>query len=186
MILDRINLVPQKPLAERIKQVIPIILLIGLCLAMVAVYMENHLVSAKIDKIDKEIVKIESDATLAAQLKIAKDRLAAEVKLLKQLHSDIKNRVEKIEKIHGTKKPFSAALIAIAKSIPPAVKCSKISFHKNSGEISGTALRYNDLPIIVRRLNRDPRFKKVILRDIDRLARNTRQNIFFSMMFELN
>ena len=186
MILDRINLVPQKSLAERIKQVIPVTLLVGLCLAMLAVYMENHLITAKIDKINKEIIKIETDATLTAQLKIAKDRLAAEVKLLNQKHSDLKKSVAKIEKIRGRKKPFSAALVAIAKSLPESVKCNKISFHKNSSEISGTALRYNDLPIIVRRLNRDPKFKKVILRDIDRLARNTRQNIFFSMMFELN
>ncbi|MBU0485842.1 MAG: PilN domain-containing protein [Proteobacteria bacterium] len=186
MILARINLVPQKPLAERIKQIIPAVLVVGLCLAIFAIYLENRQLNDKIKLLNADITKIEAETTLAAQLIIAKDRLAAEINLLNKNQSELKNRVTKIEKIRGRKKPFSEALISIAKSLPTSVKCNKISFQKNSGKITGTALRYDDLPIIVKRLTQDPKFKNVVLHDIDRVAQNSRQNISFSMMFELN
>ena len=186
MILERINLVPQQSIADKIKQIIPAIILVSLCLIISLIYIENQRVTAELDRLDQKISSFKTTSTAAKQLETTKKKLAAEINLLNRSYSNLKTRNAKIEKIHTRKKPFSGALISIAKSIPPTVKCNKISFSKNRGEISGVTLNYDDLLLAVNQLNQDKRFNNVVLQDINRIKETTRQNFTFSMKFTLN
>ncbi|MHB1014977.1 MAG: PilN domain-containing protein, partial [Desulfurivibrionaceae bacterium] len=69
--------------------------------------------------------------------------------------------------------------------MPSSVRCEKIIFAKDGGQITGTALQYRELPAFVKALGNDPLFTNVLLHDLDRNPDATKSDFTFTIAFQL-
>jgi len=183
--LQRINLVPQTPVPQKIRKALPLSLAALLTLIVAFLYLSHLRLTAKIRQLDAEIQQIErrvkQSNTLATDLK----QLADSVSQRKQRQGELQTQVAALSRQIEGKRGFSRVLAAISELMPSSIKCDKIAFKENSGLISGSAVQYRELPEFVSRLQADPRFKRVTLQDIDRNSQAAEGRFLFTIAVEV-
>jgi len=178
--LDRINLVPQKPLAGKIKRKLPLVLGLTLTLIVLAIQGQSHLLSQRINRLQKDIHTLEAAVASHSQIMTRLTIKKTEFTELTNQNSELETRVNRLEGMQQHKQRFSGLLAAIADALPPSMICRRIAFTRQTGEIAGEARGYEDLPDFVERLKNSGRFAEVSLAAINRTTRDS------EMVFEFN
>lgn len=182
---ERVNLVPQPPLAERIKKITPLlsggIFIVG-CLA---VYFMGSLLAGDNRRLNREIDMLEQHKASNKEQEIAIGRLNQAIEKLKEEEKDLRKNVAHLMQIPSQKPYYSELLIHIGKCVPATVRCGKISFNENGGLISGTATKYRDLPAFVDKISKMGRFHSVVLQLVDQLGGEDGDLLSFTIVFGL-
>ncbi len=183
--LERINLVPQLPLDERIrKTTLPAV---GLLLAFIMLFLfaSDRILKARISSLSIDIAAAQQRAgeISATQAKIA--LLTNSIAQQKDEKERLSIQAAKLTSIQERKKYFSKVLATIATEMPPSIRCTKITFVKDGGQISGTALQYRELPAFVKGLSNNPLFTNVLLHDLDRSPDAKKSDFTFTIAFQL-
>lgn len=183
--LERINLVPQLPLAERIrKTTLPAV---GLLLALIILFLaaNDRILKARISSLSRDIATIQQQAAEigATQAKIA--LLTSSTKQQTEEKERLNAQAAKLTTIQERKRYFSRVLSAIATTMPSSVRCEKIIFTKDGGQITGSALQYRELPAFVKTLGNNPLFSSVLLHGLDRSSDAKKADFTFTIAFQL-
>lgn len=182
---ERINLVPQQSLALRIKKATPFILGGLLCLAAGIIVLVGQYFDRKIGAIDKEVHALQvKDDAIKSQQAVVK-QLTANISQLGEEEKDVQKVVANLARIPEQKQSFSALLDAVALMLPPTVRCEKITLGAKSGQISGQATIYRDLPAFVQKLGEVPRLRKVSLTVLNQDQKKEMDTLSFSIVFDL-
>ena len=186
MAFERINLVPQKPISEKIKRAAPPIL--GLLLVFILIFLagKNYLLNRKIIRVDSELITIQNQIDQATQFQIQQQLLNRDIVKLNEGLAKLQVEIGGITAIQTEKRHFSRVLTRITQAMSPAMRCDSISFQGANGQMRGVALDYKDLPAFVEELKNDPLFKSAILKDIDRTLEQERKRLTYMIAFELN
>lgn len=183
--LERINLVPQLPLAERIRKItLPAT---GLLLALVIIFLaaSDLMLKAKISSLGRDIAETRQRVGEIAVIQARVGLLTGSIKQQKEEKARLTAEAAKLTSIQERKNHFSLALAAITTAMPSSIRCEKITFQKNGGQISGNALQYRELPTFVRNLGNNPLFAGVILHDLDRNPDAKKTDFNFTISFQL-
>lgn len=183
--LKRINLVPQIPLADRIKKAMPVALGTLLVLICLFLYGWGQLLDSQINRQDVVLQEIDKRINASQRLQEQVTSLKAENSRYKEKYTAILQRTNGLENIDLKKRLFSKILDRISISLPQSVRCSKLIMDKKGGEINGLALIYKDMPLLVRRLKNDPLFSAVELQDLNKTAENAQASFTFTITFNL-
>ena len=183
--LERINLVPQLPLAERIrKTTLPAV---GLLLALIFLFLaaSDRVLKTQISSLNLDIAAAQQRAgeIAATQAKIA--QLTSSIKQQKDEKEQLSIQATKLTSIQERKKYFSRLLSTIATAMPSSVRCEKIIFAKDGGQITGSALQYRELPAFVKALGNNPLFTSVMLHNLDRSPEAKKADFTFTIAFQL-
>lgn len=184
--LARVNLVPQKPPADRLKILVPMLLVAGIVLVILLVYFRHRLLTGELIRINREVetISLLQDKTKAEMS--ALQQLAGELENLRKRQSLIREEVAKLEAMKTEKKSYSLAIETIAGSLPGTLKCGKISFRQDQGIIEGVATRYSDLPPMVKKLRVSPPFKDAYLSNVDKVAGNSAEPLSFRVQVTIS
>ncbi|MBA3004809.1 MAG: hypothetical protein FP813_13335 [Desulfurivibrio sp.] len=183
--LERINLVPQLPLSERIKKTtLPSI---GLLLAVILIFLaaSDRILKTRNSSLGQDIVVAQQRAGAIAETQTKIALLANSIKQQKDEKERLSGQAAKLTSIQERKKYFSRVLATIAATMPSSVRCEKIVFQKDGGQINGTAVQYRELPAFVKTLGNDPLFANVMLRDLDRSPDAKKADFTFTIAFQL-
>jgi Tfp pilus assembly protein PilN len=183
--IERINLVPQRPFAEKVKMALPIVLGTLVAVVLVTAFFEYQILSYKLNKVDKELTTIKAEKGLADQLQSKTQTLKTTVARLQNHHSELQKSVTELDITQSKNKYFSRALSAITYALPDTVKCTKIVFENNTGQITGNAVQYSDLPDLVTRLKNNPLFKNAALKNVDKSNNADSYQLSFNIKLEL-
>ena len=123
--LERINLVPQLPLAERIRKItLPAV---GLLLVLIILFLSasDRIFKAKISSLNLDIAAAQQRAgeIAATQAKIA--QLTSSIKQQKEEKEQLSAQAAKLTSIQERKKYFSRVLATITTALPSSVRCDK-------------------------------------------------------------
>ena len=177
----RVNLVPQKPFADKIKGIIPVILLfLGLFITFFVGYRVQSL-KADLIQVTEEITKAEH---LTEDLRTLKETINRNETVLGKLKKEKKQRwtlVSTLSKLKGSKHHFSQPLAIIADSLPATIRCQSLTFNGKSGVMTGTALDYDDLIHVVYHLQNQSLFRQVALTVTDRNNNQELERITFTI-----
>ncbi len=182
---QRLNLVPQKPLAEKVKRLIPFIFGTLVLFLVVLFFLWVQILNSHLTALNNTIAHIEEQASQATELN---DQIADLKKnlLAKEAAIDQKTAtVARLSKISGQKKKFSQPLSLIASLLPETIRCRAISFAGAEGTLQGTALDYDDLIRFMRNMQDLPVFKRVSLSVTDRAGDNNQERIQFTILLKL-
>ena len=181
----RINLVPQEPLSERLRVIIPSVIFVLLALIFVVIYLQDHSLATKISRItdrNATFSTIQEEATVnLANLR----KLTGDLDKLQKQEISLKKEIGKIEAISKQKINYSLAISTIAMLLPSSLKCESISFRGRQGIIEGLALHHRDLPLAVDNLQENPVFINAFLKDIDTTADRPSAPLSFRIMVEI-
>ena len=186
MLLQRINLVPQEPLSERIKRVTPWIIGLLLVTVIAGIFLQYQLVDSKLADSEKRLATLKSlgDQVAGLQAKTALFRGKDEAR--RRTYNDLRARISQLSLPQVGKNHFSQVLSQIIKVIPATVTFNDIFFNKKIGKISGTAVRPKDLPDFINNLKKESLFKDVVLLNIARDSGSSQYRLSFNIKFELN
>lgn len=182
---QRINLVPQEPIAERIKKLIPLVFGAMALLFTLTFLAWTQLLNIRIIDLNTTIAHIEEQANQSTEINA---QLASLKQNLKTKNKNIDQKsiqIAQLSKIRGQKKEFSQPLSLIAALLPDSIRCRKISFTGAAGELQGIALDYNDLVWMVRSMQDLNIFKKVSLSVTDRATNKEQERIEFTIIIHL-
>jgi Tfp pilus assembly protein PilN len=183
--LQRINLVPQTPVPQKIRKALPLSLAALLMLIVAFLYFDHLRLTTKIRQLDAEIAQIEARVQHSTSLATDLKQLADSVSQRKQRQGELQTQVTALSRQIEEKRRFSRVLAAISEEMPSSVKCDKIAFKENAGLINGSAVQYRELPELVSRLQANPIFKRVTLQDIDRNSQATEGRFLFTIAVEV-
>lgn len=183
--LARVNLVPQEPLADRLKVLVPLLLVAGIGLVLVLVYFRYRLLTSELSSVNREVETISLIQDKSKAEMSALQQLAGELENLRKRQALIREEVTKLEAMRTEKKSYSLAIETIAGSLPGTLKCGKISFHQEQGIIEGVASRYSDLPPMVKKLRNSPPFKDAYLSNVDKVVGNSAEPLSFRVQVTL-
>lgn len=184
--LARVNLVPQKPLADRLKILVPLLLVAGVGLVVVLVYLRHRLLTAELTRVSREVETISQLQTRSKAEMSALQQLAGELAELRKRQTLMREEVARLEAIRTEKRRYSLALASIAGCLPGTLKCDKISFRQGSGTIEGVAASYRDLPPMVKRLRDSPPFTDASLSNVDTVVGNAAEPLSFRVQVTID
>lgn len=183
--LERINLVPGKPLSEQLKTIVPLIIITTLVLILIGIYLQNLLLTGRIEQTTREsaILQVNQEK---ANVDLANLRIVTvELEELQKKKISLQEDVGKIAAIRRQKRHYSQAINTIAMILADSLKCEKISFNDRNGMIEGLALNHRDLPQTVKKLQEMPGFVHAFLSDVEAVAEAPSAPLNFKIMFEI-
>jgi len=183
--LERINLVPQLPLAERIrKTTLPAV---GLLLVLIILFLSasDRMLKTKINSLNLDIAAAQQRAAEIAATQAKITQLTSSIKQQKDEKERLSAQATKLTSIQERKKYFSRVLATIASAMPSSVRCEKITFAKDGGQITGSAVQYRELPAFVKTLGNNPLFTSVMLHNLDRSPDAKKSDFTFTIAFQL-
>ena len=182
--LERINLVPQQLLSRRIKRATPFVIGILLFLSAGGILVFVQSLDRRIHAVDKEIraLQIMDDALKSRQALVK--QLAGNIQQLGEEEKQLQDMVANLARIPEQKQSFSALLDAVTLVLPPTIRCEKITLGSKSGQISGQATIYRDLPAFVQKLGEIPRLQNVSLSVLNQEQKKEVDTLAFNIVFE--
>jgi Tfp pilus assembly protein PilN len=182
---ERINLVPQQALSRRIKKATPFVIVILLCLSAAVVLFFMQSLDRQMSTLGKVIqaLQMRDDALKSQQAVVT--QLTGNINQLRGEEKQLQEMVANLAMIPAQKQSFSALLDTIALMLPPTVRCEKITLGSKSGQISGQATIYRDLPAFVHKLSELPRLRNVSLTVLNQKQTNELAILSFNIVFEL-
>jgi Tfp pilus assembly protein PilN len=182
--LERINLVPQQQLSRRIKRATPFVIGILLFLSAGGILILAQSLDGRIHAVEKEIqaLRIMDDALKSRQAQVK--QLADNIQQLGEEEKQLQEMVANLARIPEQKQSFSALLDAVTRVLPPTVRCEKIILGSKSGQISGQATIYRDLPTFVQKLGEIPGLQNVSLSVLNQEQKKELDTLAFKIVFE--
>ena len=184
--LERINLVPKRPLSEQLRVVMPVVLLTILALILLGLYLQNRYLTGRIDRVVKETTVLRKNQDKANADLANLTRLAGRLDNLQKQEISLLAEVTKIEAIRSRKANYSRAVATLATILPDALKCEKIAFQGKKGIIEGLALQHRALPLTLQKLQENPVFVSAFLSDVDTVTEGLSAPLSFRIMVEIN
>lgn len=183
--IERINLVPQKPLAERVKAALPLVLgsLMGLIVLLSAI--EYGLVASRIAAADHALTTLTDQKALTDQLQGRTQDLRNRIAGQRQQLAALQTAVAGLSIDAPKGRSYATALARITSYLPDSVRCTRIAFDGGDGQLTGEAVHYNDLPELVTRLKSDPLFKSAAIKEIDKNTAGTWHQFAFTIQLGL-
>ncbi|MCF6289430.1 MAG: PilN domain-containing protein [Desulfobacterales bacterium] len=178
--IDRINLVPKKPLSSKIKDKIPPVLVLVLAIIALNLYVQDRSLTNRINQAGKDRALLQQSTDNYSRSLNRFQAKKAELARLNQQNSLVAARVRRLTGLRHQKKIFSELLAVIAAATPPSIVFRSIRFNGNNGELSGEARGYEDLPGLVERLRNSGKFGEITLKAINRKNQDN------EMLFEFN
>lgn len=181
----RVNLVPQKPLAERIKALLPVLLLV---LALLLTGFFSLRLMAINQKLTETATQISQAERQADELRLIKEQINGHQASVAKNSKELERRqklVKLLSRLKGDKRHFARPLALIARALPATIRCRTISFQGSSGTLTGTALDYDDLTQTVQTLQQQAPFSQVVLAVTDRDNNQELERIQFTMTLAL-
>jgi Tfp pilus assembly protein PilN len=184
--LERINLVPCKPLAVRIRAYTPLLLAILVGCISLFIYMRHNYLKNEISRTRKQLSSMQASIDGYNALKSIINSKKAEAERLTELAAQATTKAGRMEKIQFGKKKFSLLIEEITVAQPGSVICKTIRFDGNRCDIKGIAKGYNDLPTFMERLKKATHFTQVTLGEVFRKNKENDDIIFeFNITAEL-
>lgn len=183
--LERVNLVPQLPLSERLRKATLPTAIILLVLAALFLMVDNKLLQSQFNGVDRKISIATKNSEAAATMQAHVAKLSQAVAAKREEIKRLGLRADQLGSLQTRKKHHSSVLAAIAQALPESIRCNKITFQDNGGLISGTALQYKELPGLIKALETDPIFSGVTLHDLDRSTEADKTEFNFTLSFGL-
>jgi Tfp pilus assembly protein PilN len=184
--LLRVNLVPQKPTAERIKRILPLILG-GLVLLLCAFfYLRVGYINSQIIKSQKEIKRVEQTAGVTEMLTSQIAAMESQLAILKEKHTALRESVRKTEGIQAEKNYYSIPLQDISSSLPTSIKCRKISLKGSNGVIDAVAINHQDIPLFIRNLKDKGRYSRIEFKDVNKETVKGIDRFNFTLILTMN
>ena len=166
--LLRVNLVPQQPLAERIKKVSPLVLGILVILICAFFYARGTYIKSQITYNDKEINRIKETAGVTELLTRQVAEIEADLTVLKKEYSHLLETVRSTEGIQAEKNYYTTPLRDITTSLPSSIKCNKISFKGRNAVIDAVAINHQDIPLFVNNIKDYGHYSQVSFKDVNK------------------
>ncbi|MEW6593274.1 MAG: PilN domain-containing protein [Thermodesulfobacteriota bacterium] len=183
--LQRINLVPQTPVPQKIRKALPFSLALLLLLIVAFLSLSHLRLTARLRQLDAEIARIETRLQQSTSLATDLRQLADSVAQRRQRQNELQTQVAALSRQIEGKRSFSKVLATISEAMPSSVKCDKLTFKEHSGLINGSAVQYRELPEFVSRLQESPLFTRVTLQDIDRTSQAAEGRFLFTIAVEV-
>lgn len=183
--LQRINLVPKIPFSAKLRRWLPLLLAAALLLTIAAVTLADFRLKRWQALLSEEISRLEQDAGRSETLTAKVRHLTGQAEALRQQSADAAAQARKLGAPLAEKLPFSLILAEISQATPPSIRCDKITISRNQGIIHGLAVQYQELPLLVGELRRNPRFAGVTIQDIDRGDERADSPFLFTIIFQL-
>ena len=117
--LLRVNLVPQQPVAERIKKISPLILGVLVILLCIFFYFRITYIKNQINENQAQVKQVEETAGVTELLTKQVSDLETRLASLKSEYNSLKESVARAEGIHAEKNYYSNPLQDISYSLPP-------------------------------------------------------------------
>lgn len=177
----RVNLVPQKPLSEKIKGIIPVLLLSLALLLVIFFVLRVNAINRQLQQVTARITAAEQQANDMRQLK---EKIQATETLLTKSHKEKTSRTKRVTTLsrsQSNKHHFARPLAFISQTLPSTIRCQAINFHGNHGAMTGTALDYDDLTEVVQTMHNAPLFSQVSLTVTDRDNSQDLERITFTI-----
>ena len=166
--LLRVNLVPQKPVAERIKRILPLILGGLILLLCTFFYLRIGSIKSQLNESQGQIKRVEATAGITEILTSQIASIESQLAVLKEKHTKLRESVRKVEGIQTEKNYYSIPLQDITSSLPTSIKCKKISFKGRNGVIDAVAINHQDIPLFIRKLKDKGRYSRVAFKDVNK------------------
>jgi hypothetical protein len=154
-------------------------------LGSLILFSRAKMLDVQLVSIEKQIQVAQKQSGLSDSLQVRVVTLKNKIDDEKKLFSDLQQKLKKMESGNNVKNKFSSILAHITSSLPPSVTLNHCLLKDNYGEISGSTLRYKDLPQLVSKVKNDPRFISAQIRDIDKVATDTIEPFTFTIIFTL-
>jgi len=184
--LLRVNLVAQKPTAERIKKVSPLIIG-GLILLLCAFfYLRVGYIKSQINKSQKEIKRVEETAGVSDMLIGQIASMESQLAILKEKHTTLRESVRKAEGIQAEKNYYSVQLKDISSSLPTSIKCKKISLKGSNGIINAVAINHQDIPLFISNLKDKGRYSRIQFKDVNKETVNDIDQFNFTLLLTID
>ncbi len=182
---ERVNLVPQPPLAAKIKNMTPLICGALLLVSCLVVFLLGKQVAGENSQLRDEIMQLESQKTSQLSQEAAIKQLSFSIAELQAKEKKIRKSVANLMLIAKSKPQYSKLFLHIGRSVPSTVRCEKISFNEERGQISGTATMYKDLPAFVEKIREMAHFHTVVLQVVNQLKEQEDDLLSFNIVFGL-
>ena len=114
------------------------------------------------------------------------DKKIKEIKQLREAKSNLKKRMDLIERLQNTRNLSTHLLDSLATVISPGVYLSKVERKGNSVWINGLAESNNHLANMLRNIENSKWFKNPLVQQINTQKEQVRQLNFFSLRVEVN
>lgn len=183
--LDRINLVPKKPFSEKIKRITPLAVILVLSVISFSIYHRGNLLDRETARLQHELQNMEQELDQYNALLAQNVRDRAEAGRLSQQNAALKVQIDQMESFHIHKRKFSNLISDIALATPASIVCNKISFTRATGEITGIAKGYEELPEFIEKLKNSEQINEVTLKAINRESATGKPVFDFHIMAQL-
>lgn len=183
--LQRINLVPQDPLKDKVKKTVSVALLVFVSFVCLFIYIRMQILDRRIHAADQKIQVVEKQSQLSGNLQLTIGDLNKKIIDQKKEYEELQKRMAKLDKMTAEKSRFSDILAHIASSVPQSVSLSHCTLNDSSGEIAGSTLRQQDLPKLIMKIKKDPRFVAVELQNMKKADVNSLEPFTFTIKFSL-
>ncbi len=184
--LERINIVPRKPLASKIRRMTALLLvLIGATLAS-AIAFDRQQAMRQLQHIQNEtatVLDLERKAQdLQDDLARANQRLEERRAVLAALETRLQRTALPGKRQH----PLMAPVLAlIAESVPETVRLDALTLRGDRATVQGATLEYEALPLFIGRLQKDPRFADIVLKQVQQEAATQPPSFNFTLELAL-
>lgn len=131
------------------------------------VYLLGRQLAGENQKFKNEISVLKEQQLLLQAQQVAIGQLNKKIKGMQEQEKELNKIVANLQEIPKKKRRNSELLIALSSILPSTVRCEKIVLAEKSGQITGKAIVYRDLPAFVRGLNENPLFHSVSLEVVD-------------------
>lgn len=185
--LERINLVPRKPMAGKIRSYTPLVLIVLVTVISLAIYMRHNSLKNEIADSRRQLAGMQAGLDGYNALKSIINSKKLEAEKLTEVAAKSKSAARRMEVMQFSKNNFSLLIEKISKAQPDSVLCRIIRLNGNSCAINGIAKGYNDLPAFIERLKDDILFSQVSLGQVLRKNRDNNEIIFeFNITAQVN
>jgi len=170
--LERINVLPEPTLGQRLKRVPPLLAtILALTLALFLAIDYFHL-SRRIEVDRAKLATLARRAEAARVLATSRARLARELKKLSERRQELEKEAALLRNAEQTKKHYSRWLLEISRVLPVRVRCDRIEFSGNRVEIQGRAVDHGAVEDFAEKLRRLERVSSLALEEVRRGERD--------------
>ena len=185
MLFERVNLVPRKPLAEKIRKLVPVVIIVLLTGIGLFFTLQYNMLQRDIRRNRTNIAAIQVGKEQANTLIAMRTALNQEISRLEKQRNQLVESIAKIAEVADGKKHYTTLLRIISDLIPATVICDTFAVNGRNGTITGRAINYKDLPELIIELNSQAIFSEVVLQDIDRTTAEEYSPLNFRILFTL-
>ncbi len=164
--INRVNLVPPRPLSETIKSVtVPVVILcLVLALSPVCVGFVGN--AAKIRGLEAQRARLEKEASVARRARERFNRLNAEIKALQQEHTAIDAEIQSLSRVERIVPPLSETIRTISGALPREARLSALSAGLTGALVEGEIRGVRAIAGFIETLKTTGLFSSVELTDL--------------------